>query len=260
MLKYRLLQPLDALCRLLSGKRALPPIHLRRYVGPLESFESSGAEFLAYLKLLADLRPDTRLLDIGCGCGLMALQLTPHLDPQGCYVGMDISRPAIAWCQRHITARHPHFAFVHSDVYNPRGQHQAESCTFPGEAGSFDLILVKSVFTHLRPAEVAHYLREVARLLTDGGRCLATFFLLNEAQQKLDEKGRNTFQFRFGDPTWRYVDAGEPEAAVAFAESHLLAMLGEAGLRPGGKFVMERGPVALMGSRSRTSCSSSGHE
>jgi SAM-dependent methyltransferase len=236
---YRLLQPLDALCRRVNGKRALPPIHLRRYVGPLESFESSSGEFLAYLKLLAHLRPDAHILDIGCGCGLVALQLIPYLTARGQYAGMDVSRQAIAWCQRHIAARHANFSFIHSDIhntrYNPNGRHLATSYVFPYEAGVFDVILLKSVFTHMRPEEVAHYLREIARLLADGGCCLATFFLLNEAQQRLAEQGRNALLFRFGDATWRYVDANNPEAAVAFSESLLPAMLDEAGLKPRGE-------------------------
>jgi hypothetical protein len=66
------LSPLDYLSRPLNNKTDFPPLHLRRYVGPLRSFESSGAEFMSYLRLLASLRPDERILDIGCGFGLMA--------------------------------------------------------------------------------------------------------------------------------------------------------------------------------------------
>ncbi len=232
---YRLLGPFDALCRRVNGKHALPPIHLRRYVGPLASFESSGAEFRAYLKLLANLQPHSRLLDVGCGCGLIALQLADYVTPPGQYVGMDISREAIAWCQRHVTAQHSNFTFVHSDIhnlrYNPRGRLRAESYTFPFQNSSFDLILLKSVFTHMRQAEVSNYMREIARLLSPAGCCLATFFLLNDTQQRLAQENRNTFQFRFGDAAWRYIDESNPEVAVAVAEPHLLATLNEAGLK-----------------------------
>ncbi len=56
------LGPVDYLARVVKGKAELPPLHLRRYVGPLRSFESSGAEFMEYLRSLAGLRPDERCL------------------------------------------------------------------------------------------------------------------------------------------------------------------------------------------------------
>jgi 2-polyprenyl-3-methyl-5-hydroxy-6-metoxy-1,4-benzoquinol methylase len=69
------LGPVDYVKRVVNGKTDLPPLHLRRYVGPLRSFESSGVEFMGYLRELAGLQTDARVLDVGCGCGQMALQL-----------------------------------------------------------------------------------------------------------------------------------------------------------------------------------------
>ncbi len=235
MLRYRLLRPLDNICRRINSKAHFPPIDLRRYVGPLSSFESSGAEFVAYLKLLAGLRPTTRFLDIGCGCGLIPLHLTEYFVPPGRYVGMDISREAIEWCQRNLARRSPSLSFIHSDIrnsrYNPNGRYRAQEYTFPFPPASFDLILLKSVFTHMRPAEVARYLHEIGRLLDGDGCCLATFFLLNDTQQRLAAEGRNAFDFRFGDDAWRYIDETSPETAVAFEERTLSEMLEQAGLR-----------------------------
>jgi ubiquinone/menaquinone biosynthesis C-methylase UbiE len=185
----RALAPLDYVSRLLTGKRELPPLHLRRYVGPLRSFESSGAEFMNYLRLIAGLQPHERILDIGCGCGQMALHLKDYLDENGSYVGVDIHRPSIDWCQKKIASRRSNFKFAHINVrnltYNPAGIHPAETYRLPYEDGSFDVVLLKSVFTHMRPTEVSNYLREVARLLNANGRCLATFFLLNDEQAAL---------------------------------------------------------------------------
>jgi SAM-dependent methyltransferase len=228
------LSPLDYFSRLLNDKRDLPPLHLRRYVGPLGSFESSGAEFMSYLRLLAGLRPDERVLDIGCGCGQMALHLEDYLDQQARYVGVDIHRPSISWCQKKISTRRRNFEFAHIDVrneaFNPRGVHRAEAYQFPFEAGSFDLILLKSVFTHMRPDEVNNYLREVARLLKSNGRCLATFFLLNDEQARLAGEGVNDLKFERGEGVWRYRYEHSPESAVAFDERYLMQLLAENGL------------------------------
>src|SRR5215207_3304195 len=186
------LGPVDYLARAVKGKTDLPPLHLRRYVGPLRSFESSGAEFMGHLRTLAELRPEERVLDVGCGCGQIALHLEHYMDEKGSYVGVDIHRPSIDWCRKSIASRRPNFQFAHIDVrhlaYNPSGTQPAEAYRFPFEDGTFDLILLKSVFTHMRSPDVSNYLSEVARLLTSNGRCLATFFLLNEEQATLARK------------------------------------------------------------------------
>ncbi len=227
------LSPLDYLSRLLSHKTELPPLHLRRYVGPLQSFESSGVEFMGHLRRLAELQPDERILDLGCGCGQMALQLKKYWNERGGYVGVDIHGPSIKWCQQKI--RNPNFEFARIDVrnfaFNPSGKHHAESYQLPFEDRSFDVILLKSVFTHMRPAEVSNYLQEVSRLLKIGGRCLATFFLLNEQQRTFAAEGRNTIVFDHGEGVWRYRYEHSPESAVAYFERHVLDLLEQHGLK-----------------------------
>jgi SAM-dependent methyltransferase len=229
------LTPFDYLSRALNGKADFPPLHLRRHVGPLRTFEASGAEFMAYLRLLVAMGPGERILDVGCGCGLMALYLKDYLDGRGGYAGVDIHRPSVEWCRAHIGREHQQFQFKHIDVrslaYNPRGEQGGESFVFPYDPHSFDVVLLKSVFTHIRPAEVENYLRETARLLKEGGRCLATFFLLNREQRALAAEGRGALKFGFGGGEWRYVYEHSPESASAYEESYILGLLAEHGLR-----------------------------
>ena len=185
---------------------------------------------MGHLRLLAELRPEERVLDIGCGCGQMALHLEKYLNKGGSYAGVDIHRPSIRWCQKKIGSRNDNFEFVHIDVrnqaYNPRGTHRAETYHFPFDERSFDLILLKSVFTHMRPPEVSNYLREVARLLKRDGRCLATFFLLNEEQARLE----NDLAFKYGEGVWRYRLEQSPESAVAYDERYIMELLQQHGL------------------------------
>jgi 2-polyprenyl-3-methyl-5-hydroxy-6-metoxy-1,4-benzoquinol methylase len=216
---YHALAPLDYVSRLLNGKADFPPLHLRRHVGPLRTFEASGAEFMGYLRLLLDLQPNENILDIGCGCGLMALYLQDYLDSNGTYTGVDIHGPSIRWCSNHIAKTHPNFRFA-----------QISDGQLPFAGQSFDVILLKSVFTHLRPAEVEKYLSEIARLLDPNGRCLASFFLLNDEQKMLAASGRNALQFSFGPHHWRYVYEHSPESASAYDQSYVLELLHKHGL------------------------------
>ena len=189
----------------------------------------SGAEFMSYCRLLLKLRPEETFLDVGCGCGLMALQLKDYLGERGSYTGVDVHGPSIDWCRKTIGGRHKNFDFqridVKSDAYNPRGRHTAEAFTFPFEDGAFDCILLKSVFTHMLPPGVDNYLKEVSRLLSDDGRCLMTFFLLNEEQEELARRGHNKLAFNSGGDIWRAVYPNSPESAVAYSESYVLELL-----------------------------------
>jgi SAM-dependent methyltransferase len=229
------LGPFDYVKRAMTGKTDLPPLHLRRYVGPLQSFESSGAEFMSYLREVAGLKTDERVLDVGCGCGQMALHLKDYLDANGSYVGVDIHRPSIDWCEQKIARRHQNFHFAHIDVrnlaYNPNGTEAAEAYRFPFADRSFDLILLKSVFTHMRPLDVSHYLEEVSRLLKNDGRCLATFFLLNDEQATLAQQDANALAFNYGAGEWRYVHEHSPESAIAYDETFVMQLLEKCGLK-----------------------------
>jgi hypothetical protein len=76
----------------------------------------------------------------------------------------------------------------------------------------------------MRPPEVSNYVSEVARLLKRDGRCLVTFFLLNEEQAASD------LAFNYGEGEWRYVHEHSPESAVAYDEGFVMRLLEKYGL------------------------------
>jgi SAM-dependent methyltransferase len=206
----------------------MPPAHLRvYYYGTTEPTVFTRRCDDARAELLArGLQPAHRVLDIGAGIGNLAIGLIGFL--RGSYDGVEIHPEAVAWCQRAITSRHPAFRFhradVRSDAYHAGGRASAAHYQFPFADGSFDVVFLGSVFTHMLPDDVAHYLNEIGRVLAPGGWCVASFFLLNDATREGVERGRSFMSFGLRDRSGhaRLHDAAIAEAAIALEESFVL--------------------------------------
>lgn len=215
----------------------VPPAHLRVYyyrTRDLAAFVRARAAVRTEV-LTHGLKPSDRVLDIGSGIGNLALALADT--HTGTYDGVEIHPEAVAWCRSAITGRHPrlrfHYADVFSSAYNPGGRLTASTYCLPFTDASFDFVYLGSVFTHMLPADVAHYLFEIARVLAPAGTCAASFFLLNDDRRADVEAGRSFMPFRFVDESGhgRLYDRGRPEAAIAIEETYVLAAYGRAGLR-----------------------------
>ncbi len=221
-------------------KPFMPPARLRTRVGCFRAYlrpgpyQAVGEEFVGHLETLAGLRPDSRVLDIGCGCGQMAAQLTQRLSTAGSYEGLDPDPEAIDWCRKRISSVFPNFRFIHVDLhnrhYNPHGLVAGASFRFPYVADSFDLIILKSIFTHLLLDPIEHYLGEIRRLLTHEGRCLATFFLLNAESLRGIEGGEGPFALPHVLDGCRVMDPTVPEYLVAQPEQTIRELATRRGL------------------------------
>jgi len=199
-----------------------------------ENFRLVGDEFVGHLLRHADLQPTDRVLDLGSGSGRLAIPLTAQLGPTGRYDGIDVHAGAVAWCEQHITPQHPRFHFHHADVrnafYNPKGRLASAEHQLPFDDDSFDVVVLASVFTHLLPDAVAHYLGEIQRVLAPGGRLMTTYFLLDEQSRAAIEAGTAAIRFRPSPADTWVVDPGVAEAAVAIDELVVRRLHDEAGL------------------------------
>ena len=209
-----------------------PPRALQFAVG--WSFHEAGAAAVRQLVDLAELQPNDRVLEVGSGCGRVAVPLTKFLGEKATYDGFDIMADCVAWCQKAITPRFPNFRFVPADVhnrlYNPRGSTPIERYRFPYADGAFDVVFLTSVFTHLVPEACDRYLGEVARVMRRGGRCMATFFLMNAYSQGLVEQGRGEFRFAAQPGGFWTTNVKVPEVAVALPEAWVYERLAMHGL------------------------------
>jgi SAM-dependent methyltransferase len=194
-------------------------------------------EYLAYLPLVADLHREDAVLELGCGHGRTGRGLIDYLRPPGRYVGLDVDRTRIDDAQSRIQPRWPHFEYVWADVrnrhYNPQGAAEGASYRFPFLDASFDVIYAASLFTHLLPEEARNYFRESRRVLKPNGRCLFSFFLLDQY------RGPGTtitpiYAFPYAYPGHGGVavrDLACPDNLIAYSITTLRSYADEAGLR-----------------------------
>jgi SAM-dependent methyltransferase len=150
---------------------AVPSYALRMSAGTgdLAMFLGIGE---AWAQIVSRFLPDDPvLLDLGCGCGKLARFL--HLNPRLRYVGVDIFLPSILWCRRAFERSSDRFRFEHFDgrsaTYNPEGSISTTEIILPADGGSVDAVVCGSLFTHLLEPDARHYLREIARVLRNGG-------------------------------------------------------------------------------------------
>jgi SAM-dependent methyltransferase len=101
-----------------------------------------------------------RVLDWGIGCGRVAVPLKRAFLNDAEILGVDIDRDNVDWCERHLTD----VKVQMGDYYPPLNF----------ESGSIDLIYGISVMTHLSRDAQAVWLRELRRILRQGGICILT--------------------------------------------------------------------------------------
>ncbi len=211
------------------------PAHLISLTGEGPArFEELAKALIDNYQKYSPFDPDMTIVDLGCGMARLAFQLFNFLNARGRYIGIDVVRDSMAWCQKNITPQHPNFTFHHFDafneLYNPYGCYRTKDFRMPAADRSVDRIFLSSVFTHLLEDEVMHYLREFRRVLKPDGLAHASFFLYPEQPINLPPHlSFLTFENHYGNGVY---GCGEwKRGAVAYTDEAMRRMIGNAGLR-----------------------------
>jgi hypothetical protein len=133
---------------------------------PVRDFEKGGRELLTYL-LNAGLKPDSKLVDIGCGVLRGGYWLIHFLDPE-CYYGIEphagrlamglntILEPEVLAAKRPRFDTNPHFD---TSVFNEK----------------FDFFLAYSIWTHAAKSQIQTMLDAFLRDAKDAGLFLTSY-------------------------------------------------------------------------------------
>lgn len=214
----------------------VPPRAINPNIGLIPRRGAYAAEFMAsgqriadMLVAYADLKPDDRVLDIGCGIGRVARALTTLLSPTGRYRGFDVDPQAVTWCRRAYRS-FDNFCFDHAPVgyVNVRGRAplRGEEFVFPYTDASFDLAFSVSVYTHLSRAITDHYLSETSRILRAGGMCVNTFFVVDEFAAQAMQAGRADRSYVSQGEGAYLCDPGNPNLGIGFSPDVITALHG----------------------------------
>lgn len=228
-MKFAIKCALDEILRALRMREVIiPPMRLVR-VSRYKTFRGAGEEWKNKLISFGDLHPDHKILDIGCGTGRVSLALMNFVSDAGSYDGIDVRADEIKWLRKNYSKKRPNFNFHHANLFNkyyhPSGILDPSDYVFPFKDKSFDFIFLTSIFTHLLPRVLEHYLQEIKRMLKADGYFFASFFLLNaDARSNIQDKNSSR-EFAHQIEADCFSDnVSVPEDAVAYEEKFILGL------------------------------------
>ena len=165
-----------------------------------------GAEFSAtrqrlqpgVKRILDSLRGDESILDLGCGNGELARELTRR-GHRGSYLGVDFSPPLLDAAA--ATHSFP-VKFMQADLSSPDwSAHISRPTPAPSSVEGFHVVFAFAVLHHIPSVETRlEILRTIKNLLNDDGK-----FILSNWQFLNSEKLKSRIQ------TWEQVDVREDE-------------------------------------------------
>jgi SAM-dependent methyltransferase len=132
--------------------------NVRAMIAGLEARGSTPAQIRLRARFLrfVPVRRGARVLEVGCGTGVVLRDLAPRVGRRGAVVGVDASRTILATARR-LCQADPRITLRHAD-----------GAQLPFANDSFDTTLAMTVILHV--ADPSTVVREMARVTRPGGR------------------------------------------------------------------------------------------
>ena len=147
------------------------------------------------VSLLPKLPVHARILDLGCGNGVLLTALPKNAD----YTGLDISQTLTDEARR----LHPKHKFILADVLDPK--------TWPG-LGKYDFVAALAVFHHLpTPDDHIKLLRNIKQHLNPAASALISVWNLNQAKFDRYRHGKYLSIPFHGGPSRNFYAASDEE-------------------------------------------------
>ncbi len=162
----------------MAAKRIEAPPELNRNCRRIAEagVEETGLAVLANVAEILGRRDlaDVSMLDVGCGVRFAQTIVNRNV-PIRSYVGVDVEPKVIDWLKKNVAD--PRFSFalweVQNAMYNKRGAPFTRDSKLP-VSGTFDVICLFSVFTHLSPTDADAMLHVLRPYAAPNGRLLFT--------------------------------------------------------------------------------------
>lgn len=133
---------------------------------------------------------NSKVLDVGCGVGRLAIGLLHELPSIKQYYGIDVSQKSINWCNKYLQTASLNFMFIkvdmHNELYNINGLDMKDGIVLPFSNGEIDVVYLYSVFSHMRSGDIMNYLREFKRIIASTGKIFFTAFVEENVEDELE--------------------------------------------------------------------------
>ena len=184
---------------------------------------------------MCNLKPNDKILEIGPQYGRLVLPFTNYLNEEGKFEGIDIIPDAIYYVQKHISSKYSNFHFTLANIYNkwynPEGKIKASEYKLPYQDNWFDFVYLVSVFTHMLPDDMKNYLKEIFRVLKNGGHCFITYFLINENSLKFLKNNPSQDKLKYQFDGFLSKNKEHPEAEIGYDEELIKKLYHENGFK-----------------------------